>query len=61
MIELSDALRSECFWRSYAGVDGLWCRKVDEWYDFSAALGIDAEVWKIVPMIQARFLKEVPG
>jgi hypothetical protein len=58
MIELSDLQKSEYFKRSSVGVDGLWFRKVEDQYDFTAALGIDAEVWKIVPKIQARFLKE---
>ncbi len=43
--------------RSYSVVDGLWFMKVESSYDFEKALEIDDEVWKVVPKIQARFLK----
>jgi hypothetical protein len=36
----------------------LWFVKVEEKYGFNIALDIDEEVWKIVPKIQARFLKK---
>jgi hypothetical protein len=61
MITLSNQQVAEYFKRSYVGVDGLWFMKTEERYDFDTALGIDAEVWKIVPKIQARCLKEMTG
>jgi hypothetical protein len=33
--------------------------KVEEKYDFDTALEIDVEVWKIIPKIQARFIKQL--
>lgn len=43
--------------RSYSAVDGLWFMKVEDSFGFDKALEIDNEVWKVVPKIQARFLK----
>lgn len=43
--------------RCYTAVDGLWFLKVEEKYGFNTALNIDEEVWKVMPKIQARFLK----
>ena len=43
--------------RSYSAVDGLWFMKVEDSFDFDKALEIDNQVWKVVPKIQARFLK----
>ena len=45
---------------SYAKVDGLWFLKIEEQFGFEKALDIDAEVWKVMPKIQARYLKTVP-
>ena len=45
---------------SYAKVDGLWFLKIEEQFGFEKALEIDLEVWKIMPKIQARYLKSVP-
>ncbi|MFC1919590.1 DUF6125 family protein [Chloroflexota bacterium] len=61
MIELTPEQKSEFFHRSYKTVDGLWFMKVEERYDFEAALDIDDEVWKVFPKIQARMLKEMTG
>lgn len=47
--------------RSYSAVDGLWFMKIEEDYGFDKALSIDNEVWKIMPKIQARFLKSIYG
>lgn len=47
----------EYLYQSYVKVDGLWFIKVEEKYGFKKALQIDSEVWKILPKIQARFLK----
>ena len=46
---------------SYAKVDGLWFLKIEEQFGFEKALDIDLEVWKVMPKIQARYLKSVPG
>jgi hypothetical protein len=45
---------------SYAKVDGLWFLKIEEQFGFEKALAIDLEVWKVMPKIQARYLKSVP-
>ena len=50
------------YWhRSYRTVDGLWFMKVEELYGFDTALEIDHEVWKIMPKIQARMVKNMLG
>ena len=46
---------------SYAKVDGLWFLKIEEQFGFEKALDIDLEVWKVMPKIQARYLKSLPG
>ena len=50
--------REEYFHRSYKAVDGLWFVKAEEQFDFDTALSLDGEVWKVMPKIQARFLKK---
>ena len=49
---------SEYFHSSYKTADGLWFVKTEERFDFNTALRIDTEVWKVMPKIQARFLKK---
>lgn len=49
------------FKRSYAAVDGLWFMKVEGRLGFDAALDIDEEVWRVLPKIQARMLREMLG
>jgi len=49
------------FKRSYTAVDGLWFMKLEERYGFETALELDNEVWKVLPKIQARFLKTAGG
>ena len=46
------------YYSCFVKVDGLWFMKVEEKYGFAEALAIDEEVWKVLPKIQARFLKE---
>jgi hypothetical protein len=58
-MDLAEKEKSEYFKRSYVAVDGLWFMKTEERYNFDHALDIDTEVWKIVPKIQARYLKEL--
>ncbi len=50
----------EYFQNSYAKVDGLWFLNIEEQFGFEKALDIDLEVWKVMPKIQARYLKSVP-
>jgi hypothetical protein len=45
---------------SYAKVDGLWFLKTEEQFGFEKALELDLEVWKVMPKIQARYLKTIP-
>jgi len=59
MDSLTDRQVSEYFHRSYKAADGLWFMKVEEKYGFDAALGIDKEVWKVLPKIQARMIKSM--
>jgi hypothetical protein len=61
MHELTDKQKAEYLHRSYTAVDGLWFVKVEEAINFKTALDIDAEVWKIMPKIQARMLKSMTG
>ena len=56
-----DSRQAAYFRRSYAAVDGLWFMKVEERLGFDAALELDEQVWKVLPKIQARLLKELLG
>jgi hypothetical protein len=47
--------------RSYTAVDGLWFVKAEERFGFDAALDLDAEVWKVMPKIQARKIRKFAG
>ncbi len=49
------------YYNSYVKVDGLWFIKMEENYGFDKALDLDNEVWKVLPKIQARFLKDKLG
>ena len=42
-------------------MDGLWFMKVEEEFGFDTALDIDEKVWRIIPKIQARKIKELTG
>ena len=61
MTQFTDKDRAEYFHRSYKTVDGLWFVKTEERFDFDTALDLDREVWKVMPKIQARFLKKKLG
>ena len=61
MTRFTDKDRAEYFHRSYKTVDGLWFVKTEEQFDFDTALDLDREVWKVMPKIQARFLKKKFG
>lgn len=51
---VADYLR-KCF----VSVDGLWFMKIEEDADFEKALEIDRAVWKILPKIEARTIREL--
>ena len=58
MTELTSRQVAEYFRRSYTAADGLWFMKVEEKYGFDVALEVDDEVWKVLPKIQARMIKQ---
>jgi hypothetical protein len=58
MTTLNSQQIAEYFSRSYTAADGLWFMKVEEQYGFDVALEVDAEVWKVLPKIQARLIKK---
>jgi hypothetical protein len=59
MSAVSDNDRAVYFQRSYIAADGLWFMKIEEKDGFDLALEADREVWKVMPKIQARFLKSL--
>ena len=59
MTGLTDGQKTEYFRRSYTAVDGLWFMKIEETLGFDEALRLDEAVWKVLPKIQARALKEM--
>jgi hypothetical protein len=58
MRQLPDNDRAEYYHRCYKAVDGLWFLKTEDKYSFEDALELDREVWKVMPKIQARFIKK---
>ncbi len=59
MIRLTAEQTTDYYRRSYNAVDGLWFMKVEEVQGFEAALAADSAVWRVLPKIQARKLKEL--
>lgn len=59
MIRLTAEQATDYYRRSYNAVDGLWFMKVEEAFDFETALAADIAVWRVLPKIQARKLKEL--
>jgi len=51
----------EYLYRSYTRVDGLWFVLLEERFGFETALAIDRAVWRVLPKIQARLLREQLG
>ncbi len=45
--------------RSYTAVDGLWFMMVENACGYDQALELDADVWKVMPKIQARKAREL--
>ena len=58
MKQLPDKDRAEYYHRCYKAVDGLWFVKTEDKYSFEDALDLDLEVWRVMPKIQARFIKK---
>jgi len=56
-VDESDRQASAYFRRSYTAVDGLWFMKVEEALGFERALELDREVWRVMPKIQARWIR----
>ncbi|MCP8317466.1 MAG: L-2-amino-thiazoline-4-carboxylic acid hydrolase [archaeon] len=51
----------EYFKRSFFAVDGLWFMKLEEEFSFDKVLEIDEKVWKVMPKIQSKKLRELYG
>ncbi|MBN2015079.1 MAG: L-2-amino-thiazoline-4-carboxylic acid hydrolase [Candidatus Altiarchaeota archaeon] len=60
-MEYDDGILKEYYRRSYFAVDGLWFMKVEEDSSFEKALELDEKVWRVLPKIQARKVKELLG
>jgi hypothetical protein len=56
---MEDKVITEYLRRSYFSVDGLWFMMIEKQFSFDKALEIDADVWSILPKIQARKVKEM--
>ena len=56
---MTEKQMADFYHRSYKAADGLWFMKVEEAYGFDIALDIDDEVWKVLPKMQARMLKNL--
>lgn len=52
-------LTSEYFKKCFFSVDGLWFLKLEESASFEKALEIDIAVWKVLPKIEARTIKNL--
>ena len=52
---------SEYFKRCFLAVDGLWFMMLEKTDSFDKALEVDSMVWKVLPKIQARKIKELFG
>lgn len=50
---------SEYFKKCFIAVDGLWFMMLEKTDSFDKALEVDGRVWKILPKIQARKIKEL--
>lgn len=61
MKQLPERVKAEYYHRCYKAVDGLWFVKAEEGFSFEDALALDLEVWKVMPKIQARFIKKKLG
>ena len=59
MTDLNAKQIADYFYRGFGAVDGLWFMKVEERFGFDTALEFDNEVWKVMPKIQARKMREL--
>jgi hypothetical protein len=50
---------SEYLRRSYFALDGLWFMMIEDKFSFDKAMEIDVDVWRVLPKIQARKVKEL--
>ena len=57
----SDRQRADYFQRSYVAVDGLWFVKTEKSRSFEEALALDESVWRVMPKIQQRKIRELFG
>jgi hypothetical protein len=57
MNDLTESQKTEYFRRAFTAADGLWFMLVEEMFGFEAALERDIAVWRVLPKIQARFVK----
>jgi len=51
----------EYFKRSFFAVDGLWFVMLEGAYSFDKALEIDEMVWRVMPKIQSKKIRELYG
>jgi hypothetical protein len=61
MKQLPEKDKAEYYHRCYKTVDGLWFVKAEDKYSFEDALDLDLDVWRVMPKIQARFIKKKLG
>ncbi len=59
MNKLAEKQIIEYLHRSYAAVDGLWFMMAESRFGFDTALDLDAQVWAVLPKIQARKIREL--
>ena len=52
-------LFAEYLRKCFFSVDGLWFLKIEEDGDFEKALELDLDVWRVMPKIQARTIREL--
>jgi hypothetical protein len=60
-MSIKQEVLTEYLRRSYFAVDGLWFMILEGEFSFDKALEMDAKVWRILPKIQARRVKELLG
>jgi hypothetical protein len=61
MLDLTPQQISAYLQKSYTSVDGLWFMKAEDSFGFDKALDTDEAVWKVMPKIQARQMKQYVG
>ncbi len=56
---MDQQMLSEYFKKCFLAVDGLWFMMLEKTDSFDKALEVDSMVWKVLPKIQARKIKEL--